>query len=148
MMAYANPEDPQDELKRSDGFGVARFDKSSRTITFECWPRFASVDDGEAAQFPGWPITVNMADNDGRQPIGRLQTIKVTGIERPVVQVITAETGQVQYSMRMDSAEFQLPVYEPGTWRVKIYNDRPDNAVELNELVAQDDLPAIEVRFE
>lgn len=51
MLAYANPEDPTDEQKRSDGFGVARFNKA-QTITFECWPRFSNVGDGDKAQFP------------------------------------------------------------------------------------------------
>ncbi len=151
MMAYANPANPQDELQRADGFGVARFNKADRTITFECWPRFASVDDGDAAQFSGWPITINMADNDGREPIGHLQAIKVTGLARPVVQVINQANAEVQYAMRMDSGEFRLPVYEPGTYRVRIYDDRPDNAVELSDLPpleGSDESPAIEVQFQ
>ncbi len=60
MLAYANPEDRNDETKRADGYGIVRFNKKDRTITFECWPRFASVDDGDAAQFPGWPVTIKM----------------------------------------------------------------------------------------
>ena len=41
MMAYANPED-SDERKRADGFGIARFNKKKREVTFECWPRFVT----------------------------------------------------------------------------------------------------------
>ena len=72
MHAYANPEDRNNELKRADGFGVARFNKRNRTITFECWPRFAKVSDGDKAQFAGWPVTVKMAQNDGRKVTGWL----------------------------------------------------------------------------
>lgn len=60
MLAYANPEDVQDERRRADGYGLARFHKRTQEVTFECWPRFADVRDGDAAQFPGWPITVKV----------------------------------------------------------------------------------------
>ncbi len=59
IVAYANPEDVKDEKKRGDGYGIARFDFTKDTITFECWPRFPSVGaDGSARQYPGWPVTV------------------------------------------------------------------------------------------
>jgi arylsulfatase A-like enzyme len=59
IVAYANPEDVKDEKKRGDGYGIARFDFRKDTITFECWPRFPAVDgDGNAKQYPGWPVTV------------------------------------------------------------------------------------------
>ncbi|MBT5017342.1 MAG: hypothetical protein HON04_01205, partial [Planctomicrobium sp.] len=53
MLAYANPENRRDETQRADGYGIARFNKVARTITFECWHRFADVKDGDKAQFPG-----------------------------------------------------------------------------------------------
>lgn len=127
MMAYANPEDPKDELKRGDGFGIARFNKRDRTITFEAWPRFASVDDGEAAQFPGWPVKVHMKDNDGREPAGYLTELHFTGVKRPVVRVTNVATGEVLYTIRTDSNRFKPPVYSVGTqYRVEIGPDRPD----------------------
>jgi hypothetical protein len=43
MLAYANPPDITDERQRADGYGIARFDKKNRTVTFECWPRFSDV---------------------------------------------------------------------------------------------------------
>jgi hypothetical protein len=63
MLAYANPEDIQDERRRGDGYGMVRFNKRTQEVTFECWPRFADVRDGDAAQFPGWPITVRMEED-------------------------------------------------------------------------------------
>jgi hypothetical protein len=70
MLAYANPsfESPRPRELRADGYGIVRFNKSTRTISFDCWSIFANVDDGPQAQFPGWPITVAIADNDGRTP--------------------------------------------------------------------------------
>ncbi|MCA8963466.1 MAG: hypothetical protein H6838_07510 [Planctomycetes bacterium] len=59
MVAYANPEDINDERRRGDGYGIARYDFAADTITFECWPRF-EVRDGRGApqQYPGWPVVV------------------------------------------------------------------------------------------
>ncbi|MEZ6004568.1 MAG: hypothetical protein R3F33_10335 [Planctomycetota bacterium] len=54
MHAYANPE----SAGNGAGFGVVRFRKSARSVTFECWPRGADVTQGESQQFPGWPRTV------------------------------------------------------------------------------------------
>lgn len=130
MMAYANPEDTSDELKRADGFGIARFNKRDRTITFEAWPRFASVDDGDKAQFPGWPITVKMDDNDGRTPYGQLGRIKVKGIERPVCQVRNVETGEIVYTIRLAVNEFRLPVFAAGKYEVGVGRDQPNFTVQ------------------
>ncbi len=58
MLAYANPGDPDDPKKRGDGYGIVRFRKSARTVTFECWPRFVNLTDGDSAQYTGWPRTV------------------------------------------------------------------------------------------
>ena len=125
MLAYANPEDRTDELKRADGYGIARFDKRRRTITFECWPRFADVRDGDQAQFPGWPITVQTQDNDGRQPTGWLPELSFEGEQSAVVQVVSEQTGEVLYTVR-SGATFRPPVYAEGKYTVKIGRDRPD----------------------
>jgi hypothetical protein len=137
MMAYANPEDPADEQKRADGFGIARFNKRDRTITFEAWPRFASVDDGDAAQFPGWPITVRMSDNDGRSVRGYLPELQFSGIEQPVVKVTHTGTGEVLYTVRTAGPRFRPPVFdETGTYRIDIGPDQPDQ-IHLQDLSTQ-----------
>ncbi len=92
MLAYANPEDIANERKRADGYGLVRFNKRSRSVTFECWPRFSNASDGKSAQFPGWPITVKMESNDGRSPKAWLPNLKFVGVENPVIQVIDEST--------------------------------------------------------
>ena len=129
MLAYANPEDRKDERKRADGYGIARFDKVQRTITFECWPRFADVADGDTAQFAGWPMTVSMRDNDGRTPIGYLPAIEAPGTDRPVVQVIEEATNDILYTVRWTTPQLRLPVYRAGTYTVKFGQDRPDRVL-------------------
>ena len=123
ILAYANPEDLKDERKRGDGYGLVRFDRTAGRITFECWPRFS-----EGAQFPGWPITVQSDDNDGRRPAAWLPELVIEGADRPVVQVIAEETGEILYTTRARTNRFQPPVYSQGSFTVNIGRDRPEGA--------------------
>lgn len=136
MFAYANPEfdkirvmfenrnDPEAML--GDGYGLARFNKATGDVTFECWPRYADLADGDAAQYPGWPITFNMADNDGRQPVGCLPEIVVTGCDNPVVQVINEADGDILYTRRIKGPSFRPQVYAEGSYTVKVGRDKPE----------------------
>lgn len=126
MMAYANPPDIQDEKQRADGYGLVRFNKKNRQITFECWPRFADVKKDPKGQFPGWPITVDMQGNDGRKVAGYLPELVFDGAADPVVQVIEDSTGDLLYTVRVSGSRFQPRVYTLGTHTVKVGRDRPD----------------------
>ena len=129
MMAYANPEDIQDEKKRADGYGLIRFHKKTRKITFECWPRFADAKQGDQAQFPGWPITVAMDANDGRKVHAHLPAVKLDGVANPVVQVIAEATGEILYTVRSQAVSFTPRVYAPGKYTVKAGKDKPNTVV-------------------
>jgi len=136
MLAYANPVDVTDERQRGDGHGIARFRKAKRTITFECWPRFADARKGDAAQYPGWPLTVAMDANDGRKVHARLPAVRLDGVAEPVVQVLHEETGEIIYTLRATEASFTPRVYAPGTYTIKAGRDRPDTVVARGVLVA------------
>ena len=125
-MAYANPEEMKDEKQRGDGYGIALFDKKKRTVTFECWPRFAKVSDGDKAQYPGWPITVSMDDNDGRIPTGWLPELNFRGATNPVVQVIEDITGEVLYTTRVAGKSFRPRVFSNGSHTIKVGRNKPD----------------------
>jgi hypothetical protein len=125
MMAYANPPDIADERQRADGYGLVRFDKKLRRITFECWPRFANVQDGDQAQFPGWPITIAMSDNDGRKPVAWLAELIFVDTETPVVQVVSEKNGEVLYTVRVPGKRFQPPVFAIGKYSIRVGRDRP-----------------------
>ncbi len=56
MHAYANP-DSQDN---GAGYGIIRFNKKNKQVTFECWSRFTDVSRRDAQQFKGWPIIFNL----------------------------------------------------------------------------------------
>jgi len=126
IMAYANPGDIQDEKQRADGYGLARFHKKTRQITFECWPRFSAAQGGEKVQFPGWPITVAMDANDGRKVAGHLPELIFEGATNPVVQVIEEKSGDILYTVRVPGDRFRPRIYAPGKYIVKAGRDRPD----------------------
>jgi hypothetical protein len=125
MLAYANPGDIQNERQRGDGYGIVRFDKRSRRITFECWPRFSDASAGDASQFAGWPISIEMADNDGRRPAAWLPELRFENLVNPVVQVVEEKTGEVLYTVRVSGARFQPAVYAAGKYTVRVGRDRP-----------------------
>lgn len=126
MLAYANPLNTRDETQRADGYGLIRFNKTTRKITFECWPRFSKVTDGDKAQFPGWPITISQDANDGRKVAGWLPELVFEGVEHPVVQVIEDATGDILYTVRVQGSRFQPRVYSAANHTVKVGRDRPD----------------------
>ena len=56
MHAYANP----DSDSSGSGYGIIKFNKKKKEVTFECWPRYQDVRDNNAKQFKGWPVTVSL----------------------------------------------------------------------------------------
>lgn len=133
MYAYANPDFStmqamRDTLQRSqvnlgDGHGLIKFNKKTREITFEAWPRFTDISDGP---YPGWPITFNMAENDGREPTGYLPELKFSQ-SNPVVQVFNESNQEVLYTIRVKGDSFKPPVFATGTYTVNVGKDKPDS---------------------
>ena len=148
MLAYANPTDRTDELKRADGYGIVRFNKTKRTVTFECWPRFVDARKGDTVQFPGWPLTFSMHENDGRKPTGWLPELHFPTTKSAVVQVIDEKTGETLYTVRTASNRFRPPVYSPGPFTLNAGPDRP-TVYRARSLapVARDDKTTISVKF-
>ena len=126
MWAAANPrvwEPKAGDLeimdKKSSGYGLVRFNKKKRDITIECWRLLADLDNPEQGQFPGWPMTVSMADNYGREPVAWLPTVKVLGKRDPVVQVVHEVTDEIIYTLRIRGTTFEPKVFAPGTYTLR-----------------------------
>jgi len=136
MYAYANPDFStmqamRDTAKRSevnlgDGYGLIRFNKQDRTVTFEAWPRFADLNEGDAAQYPGWPVTFKMTENDGREVYGYLPELKFDNLQDPVVQVVDEENNEILYTFRIQGNSFKPYVYAEGNYTVKAGANQPD----------------------
>jgi len=117
MHAYANPTDVNDNAA---GFGIIRFDKATRRITMENWPRHVDVTQEGAGQYPGWPITISQEDNYGRAPLAYLPTLKISGMEDPVVQVIDEYLGSVVYTIRIKGNTWRPKVFRDASYTIKI----------------------------
>ncbi|MDQ3684021.1 MAG: alkaline phosphatase D family protein [Acidobacteriota bacterium] len=104
---------------KASGLGLVRFDKRNRKIIFECWP-FLADPTKPNTQFKGFPVTVNMLDNYGRKAVAHLPTLKVRGVENPVVQVIEEGSGEAVYTLRIAGRSFQPHVFTAGKYTVRI----------------------------
>ncbi|MDB4541294.1 alkaline phosphatase D family protein [Akkermansiaceae bacterium] len=156
VVAAANPLEYYDQTRgidpanlhdRGAGYGMIRVDKTTRQITFESWPIHSDPENpSTGGQFPGWPVTINQTDNDGREPTGFLPPIDTLSEKTPVVSVYDESTGDLLYSMRFPGSLVRLPVYDnTRTYRVDIsYGDEPVSETRTNQVPSFPDVVAIE----
>jgi len=124
VYAVSNPvisgHEPAALHDRAPGYGIVRFNKRKRTITMECWPRYADPGDPNAKQYPGWPLTIRQEDNYGRKAVAYLPTIRVQGMTDPVLQVIDEADGQVIYTLRIKGTRYQPKVFKAGLYTIRV----------------------------
>ncbi|NQU52821.1 MAG: hypothetical protein HQ522_09810 [Bacteroidetes bacterium] len=72
MVAYANPEE---KITRG-GFGLVRFNKAKKSVTFESWDRTCDVTKSGAKQMPGWPRTIRQDGTKNNYPVWKLDPIQ------------------------------------------------------------------------
>ena len=72
MHAYANPE--KDNPR--EGYGLVRFNKAQKSVTFESWDRSTDVSKPGAEQMPGWPRTIHPKGNNGEYIVWELDPLK------------------------------------------------------------------------
>jgi alkaline phosphatase D len=122
VFAVSNPtqteREPRRLHQRAPGYGIVRFQKSTREIVFENWPRWASP--LKDTPYPGWPVSTFQEDNYARKPLGYLPTIQVFGMDTPVFQVVRESDGEIVYTLRTESPRFTPGVFEMGTYTVRV----------------------------
>jgi alkaline phosphatase D len=118
---YISGKEPALLFDRAPGYGIIRLNKKTQQITMECWPRYVDPESTDAEQYPGWPITIQMEDNYGRQPRLWLPLIKTSGLDHPpVFQVKDEENNEIIYTLRAKESSYQPKVFKPGTYTVVI----------------------------
>jgi hypothetical protein len=124
VWAVSNPvisnHEPAELHDRAPGFGIARLNREARTITMECWPRWANPVDPNAQQYPGWPLTISVEDNYRREPSAYLPKLEFKGISDPVIQILEERTGEIIYTLRAKGPSFQPGVFAPGSYEIRI----------------------------
>ncbi|MBN2410380.1 alkaline phosphatase D family protein [candidate division KSB1 bacterium] len=120
VWAVSNPvlsnHEPATLHDRAPGYGIVKLNKKQQTITMECWPRYADPDAPDAKQYTGWPKTITVADNYGRQAIAFLPVLQFTGLEYPVVQVVDESNNEIVYTVRAKGNSFKPKVFKSGTY--------------------------------
>jgi hypothetical protein len=122
---------------KASGLGLVRFDKHKRKITIECWPYLADFTDPKT-QFPGWPVVIDQFDNYGRKPAAHLPTLRVMGLDNPVVQVADERTGEIVYTLRISGRTWQPMVFAPGKYTLRVGDPEKQRWKEVRSLVASE----------
>ena len=120
---------------RATGYGIVRFNRITRDIIVECWPRWVDPSKPDAKQYPGWPIKINQLDNYGRKAIGYLPTIRVSGMKNPVVQIIDETDGLIVYTIRIISNEFQPKIFKQHPYTVKVGEQGADKMLTFEHVM-------------
>ena len=125
--AAANPRMKAEDFRkggklttRAAGFGVVRFNKPAREITFECWPRNVDITKPESKQYLGWPKTIRQEDNYSRKAAAWLPELKISGQADPVVSIINEKSGEVVYTLRIKGSSYRPKVFSAGSYTVRV----------------------------
>jgi len=107
--------------KKSAGFGVVRVDKKKGRFTLEAWP--VGVDPTpNAAQYPGWPMTVTVSDSAGAAN-PTLPAIVLEGWNRDTLPVVEVRNtaGELVTMVRMPGVRFAPRVFDAdGEYTVRL----------------------------
>jgi hypothetical protein len=134
---------------RAAGYGIARFNRDTRRISLECWPRSAGPDAVGTKPYPGWPVVVSQAENYGKKPFGFLPTLRFRDLADPVIQVVEEKNGETVYTLRVKGNAFQPMVFAAGRYRVNAGEPGTDKWRSFGRLVptAKSNSQVINVAF-
>jgi len=119
---------------RAAGFGIAKFNKTTRQIDLELWPRGMNVTAPTAYQYPGWPVTIHQEDNYGRQATAYLPTLVMADGTDPVIQIIEESSREIVYTLRIKGTQYRPKVFASGTYTIHV--DQGTNRITLTGINA------------
>jgi hypothetical protein len=127
--AVSNPhhygKEPAQLHDRAPGYGIARFDRNTRSVSLEAWPRWANPVAGDTP-YAGWPVTFQQQDNYGRTPTGYLPQLEISGSDDAVVQVVDEDSGEIVYTLRLSGGTFTPMVFGEGPYTLNVGNGAAD----------------------
>ncbi len=133
---------------RAAGYGLVKMHKQTRDIVLECWPRGSKPSEGDTEQYDGWPITVNQLDNFGKNAKAYLPTIHVTGMSKPVLQIIDELENEIVYTLRLKDTSFQPKVLKNGKYTIVVSDPDTDQKQLIKHNVAsQNNTKELHIKF-
>lgn len=133
IYAVGNPEDDFDNeynryvraQKKASGYGLITFNTVDRTIKMEAIRFLADLDtESEENTFPGWPLTINQMDNDGRRPLGYLPRLNLQKPDQ-VLKIINESSNELVQAIRIKGNSHTPSVYELAKYTLVI-GEGPD----------------------
>lgn len=129
--AVFNPQavgfEPRPLHQRAPGYGILKFDRSTRRITIANWPRWVDATAPGARPQEGWPITIDQTANGLPREGWSLETVRLPGKKDPVIQIVDQSNGEIVYTLRIAGDTFTPKVFQEGLYTVKIMN--PDGSL-------------------
>ncbi|GEO07098.1 hypothetical protein AAE02nite_47620 [Adhaeribacter aerolatus] len=105
---------------KASGFGLITFDTSARTIKMEAFRFLADKDKPTANDtFPGWPLTINQTDNDGRQAKAFLPRLELNKPNQ-VIKIYKDQSKELVNVLRVKEIQYQPAVFEPGVYTIVV----------------------------
>ncbi len=149
--AVSNPiftgKKPSNLYDRATGYGIVRFNRNTREINMECWPRFIDPSEGNAAQYDGWPVRIKQADNYNPPAEAWLPELKVTGLTNPVVKIYNEENDELVYAIRITGDTFSPPVYNTGSYRLEVGDEGNFKIFEHLEAIKEKQEAILDIKF-
>ena len=106
--------------KKASGYGLVTFDTSERTIKMEAIRFLADLEnESEENTYPGWPLTIQQTDNDGRRPVGYLPKLKTENTDQ-LLKIVKEDTKELVHAMRIKGNTYTPSVYELGKYTLII----------------------------
>ncbi|MGS0528411.1 hypothetical protein ACU8V7_27595 [Zobellia nedashkovskayae] len=84
--------------------------------------------ESEKNTYPGWPLTIQQTDNDGRRPIGYLPKLEVKSANQ-LLKIINEETKELVHAMRIKGNTYTPSVYELGKYTLIIGEGATEKAI-------------------
>jgi hypothetical protein len=104
---------------RAAGYGIIRFNKPKREITYECWKRNVDITNPNSKQYEGWPITFSQTDNFMVKEGYQLPKLKISKPNQ-VVTVRDNYTKDVISSIRIKGNTYQPKVMYPNVYVIEV----------------------------
>lgn len=134
---------------KASGYGLVRFNKADRSIMIECWRLiFDAANRQPGDQFPGWPKTIALEDNYGREAAAYLPELHIRGATDPVVQIVDEKNGEVVYTLRIKGDAYRPKVFDKGAYSVKVSDPESGREETLRGIqTAEPGAPPLEVQL-
>ncbi|MBP86799.1 MAG: twin-arginine translocation pathway signal protein [Planctomycetaceae bacterium] len=130
------------------GYGIVKLNKQDRSITMECWPRYADPANPEHKPYPGWPKTITQFDNYGRKASAYLPQVLVEDVANPVIEVIKQDDEELIYTLRIQGNSFRPKVFAEGQYTITVSDPDTGRSKTLSNVMAsKEEQPPIRIEL-